>query len=356
MEKTREEIRAELYNSVVLAAPTMPLLDMLSKMHWVLGRFDRVMVAVSGGSDSDIMLDAFCRLDFKKKITYVYHGTGMEYEAMKRHLDELEEKYQIKIERVSPIMPIPTCCRKYGVPFWSKRVSEYIYRLQKHNFKWEDRPFDELIKEYPRSRAALRWWCNDYAKRDNGAESALNIAYAPYLKEYMVANPPPMPISAKCCQKAKKDPAERFVAEHGFKLTCTGVRKAEGGNRATAYKSCLSWDRMGGVSTYRPVFWLTDRDKRDYKEHYGLVYSDCYEVWGMKRTGCPGCPYGKGFEEELELMQKYEPKFYKAAIKIFGASYEYTRGYLRYREEMKSKAKPGDGSVQMNLFEEAVYG
>ena len=336
MEKTRDEIRRELYDSVVLTAPTQPILDMLSKMHWALGYYDRVMVAVSGGSDSDTMLDAFQRLDFEKKITYVYLATGMEYDAMKRHLEELEVKYQIKIEKEAPIMPIPTCCRKYGVPFWSKRVSEYIYRLQRHDFQWEDEPFEVLYKRYPKCRAALRWWCNEYPKKDNGGESSLNIAYAPYLKEYMVANPPPMSISAKCCEKAKKEPAAKYEKEHNFDLACTGVRKAEGGNRAISFKTCHSFASAGSCATYRPVFWLTDRDKRDYKDHYGLQYADCYEIWGMKRTGCPGCPYGKEFEQELELMQEYEPKFYRAAVKVFGASYDYTRGYLRFREEMKN--------------------
>lgn len=334
---TREEMRARLFEEVVVQAPTQPILDMLSKMWWALGQYDKIMVAVSGGSDSDTMLDAFRKLDFENKITYVYHNTGMEYDAMKRHLDELEEKYQIKIERSEPIMPIPTCCRKYGVPFWSKRVSEYVYRLQRHNFQWEGEPFEVLYKKYPNCRAALRWWCNEYPRRDNGAESALNINYAPYLKEYIMQNPPTFRMSAKCCQKAKKDPAEKYEREHNFDLSCTGLRKVEGGDRATAFKTCHSFAGASGCATYRPLFWLTDADKLDYKEHYGLQYADCYEVWGMKRTGCPGCPYGKEFEQELELMQKYEPKFYRAAMKVFGASYEYTRGYLRFREEMKNK-------------------
>lgn len=338
MDKTIDEIRADLYKTVVLEAPTLPILDMLSKMHWALGYYDKIHVAVSGGSDSDTMLDAFMRLDFEKKITYVYYDTGLEYEATKRHLKELEEKYQIKIERVAPIMPIPTCCRKYGVPFWSKQVSEFIYRLQRHNFQWEDEPFDVLYKRYPNCKSALQWWCNAHPKRDNGRESSLNIAYIPYLKAYMIANPPP-PISAKCCQKAKKDPSDKYEKAHDFDLSCAGVRKSEKGYRATAFKTCHSFACASSIATYRPMFWLTDTDKRDYKEHYGLTYSDCYEVWGMKRTGCPGCPYGKEFEQELELMQKYEPKFYRAALKIFGESYEYTRGYLRFREEMKTNKK-----------------
>lgn len=320
----------------IYGAPTVAILDMLSKIFLTLETHQKVVVFVSGGSDSDIMLDAIHRLDPEKKVRYAYCATGMEYEATKRHLKYLEERYGIEIEEVEPIMPIPTCCRKYGVPFWSKRVSEMIYRLQKHNFKWEDRPFEELILEYPRCRAALRWWCNQYPRKDNGSESSLNIAYAPYLKEYMIANPPPVPMSAKCCQKAKKEPAAKYQKEQGFDLNCTGLRKVEGGARAISFKTCLTISE-DGLDTFRPIFWLTDTDKRVYEVHYGVAHSDCYVVWEMKRTGCPGCPYGKEFEQELELMQKHEPKFYKAALKIFGASYDYTRGYLEFRERMKAQ-------------------
>lgn len=126
----------------------------------------------------------------------------------------------------------------------------------------------------------------------------------------------------------------------------TGVRKAEKGARAENFTSCISRS-TAGPDSYRPLFWLSDKDKQDFKEHYGVTYSDCYEVWGMKRTGCCGCPYGKDFEQELELMQKYEPKFYKAAVKIFGASYEYTRNYYKFREEMKAqKAAIASGSEE----------
>lgn len=329
------------------SAPTVPILDMFAKIYSTLQQHETVLVFISGGSDSDIMLDAIHRIDTDKKARYVYCGTGMEYEATKRQLKKLEQKYGVRIEPVAPVLPIPTCCRQYGVPFWSKRVSEMIYRLQRHDFKWEDRPFDELIKEYPRCRAALRWWCNEHPRKDNGAESSLNIAYAPGLKEYMVANPPPMRIAAKCCQKAKTEPAAKFQAEQAADLVCTGLRKCEGGNRAISFKTCFSVTSEDKANTFRPCFWLTDKDKEDYERHYGVIHSDCYVVWGMKRTGCPGCPYGKEFEQELELMKKYEPKFYQAAIKIFGASYEYTRGYLRFREELKAKKGKGDNDAWM---------
>ena len=110
--------------------------------------------------------------------------------------------------------------------------------------------------------------------------------------------------------------------------------------RAKAHKTCFT-QNFAGADTFRPLFWLTDQDKIDYKEHYGVVNSDCYEIWGMDRTGCCGCPFGKNFEQELCLMQQYEPKMYKAALKIFGKSYDYTRKFLQFREEMKVVVRDG---------------
>ncbi|MBQ1751374.1 MAG: hypothetical protein IIZ90_05070, partial [Bacteroidales bacterium] len=42
----------------------------------------------------------------------------------------------------------------------------------------------------------------------------------------------------------------------------------------------------------------------------------CYTEYGMRRTGCVGCPYSPKISEELEIIQKYEPKLYKAAVAV----------------------------------------
>ena len=61
----------------------------------------------------------------------------------------------------------------------------------------------------------------------------------------------------------------------------------------------------------------------------------------MARTGCAGCPFGRDFEFELEIMGKYEPKLFRAVNIIFGSSYEYTRKYREFykkkEEELKKK-------------------
>lgn len=314
--------------------------DALGKCHQQVRNHDRLVVAVSGGWDSDDMTDLVIRCGGKDKATFVFFNTGLEYEATKKQLKHLEEKYGIEIQVLPPIKPIPLCVREYGVPFWSKRASEYIYRLQRHGFQWEDEPFEILLAKYPRCKAALRWWCNNWPEKDNGQDSNFNISYTPWLKEFMIENPPDFKISAKCCTYAKKEPVKKFMQAGDFDLNCTGVRKAEGGTRATAYSTCYT-QALAGPDQYRPLFWFTDADKVKYDQHYGVTHSDCYAVWGMDRTGCAGCPFGKDFEKELQLAQTYEPKFYKAMVKVFGASYDYTRRFLEFRERMKTETKGG---------------
>jgi 3'-phosphoadenosine 5'-phosphosulfate sulfotransferase (PAPS reductase)/FAD synthetase len=294
-------------------------------------QYNNIVVSVSGGSDSDIMIDMFTKCDPDKKVKYVFFDTGLEFQATKDHLEYLEKKYDIKIVRERAIKSIPTSCREYGQPFISKQVSEFMSRLQRHNFKWEDKSYDELIKEYPRCQSALQWWCNK-----KGEKSAFNISRNKLLKEFIVVNPPQFLISNKCCQYAKKDLAKRFNKKNQTELNVVGVRKAEGGVRATRYKNCFD-SKDETYDEYRPLFFFTDNDKEEYKEHFKVKYSDCYEVWGMKRTGCAGCPYGRELNNELELIEKYEPKLYKAINNIFKDTYEYTKKYYEFRAECEKQ-------------------
>lgn len=152
-----DDFYKKLHDEVVLTAPTAALQDMLSKAWLEVKHHSNICASISGGSDSDVLMDLLVRLDPSgEKTRFIYFNTGMEYDAAKRHLHELEEKYGRTIEWVPPVLPIPTCCKRYGVPFWSKRISEYIYRLQRHGFQWEDEPFAALIQKYPRCRAAGR--------------------------------------------------------------------------------------------------------------------------------------------------------------------------------------------------------
>jgi 3'-phosphoadenosine 5'-phosphosulfate sulfotransferase (PAPS reductase)/FAD synthetase len=317
------------------------------------------MVSISGGADSDIMLDLIIRVAKDENIPldrfhFVFFNTGIEYQATLKHLDELEEKYGITIERMRAITPVPLGCKNKGVPFLSKHISQNIFRLQKHNFKFEDKDFDTLLKEYPKCKSALQWWCNCKPRanaKDQNKPTRFDIANTPYLKEFMVAHPPTFKISDKCCNGAKKDNSKKFIKENNVDLCCIGVRKAEGGVRATAYKSCFSEATYKqSYDNYRPIFWFTNQDKKEYEEYYSIKHSDCYEKYGFKRTGCCGCPFNKDFEEYLKVVQQQEPKLYTAVNNIFKDSYEYTRAYLKFREQQKRKGKQ-NGTEQLNFFD-----
>ena len=58
--------------------------------------YKNIICSISGGSDSDVMLDIIYRVDKEKKVKYVWFDTGLEYQATKDHIKELEEKYSIK--------------------------------------------------------------------------------------------------------------------------------------------------------------------------------------------------------------------------------------------------------------------
>ena len=325
------------FGELIDTAPNnLAIVDALGKHQMQIRNHQKILVSVSGGRDSDVMLDQNIRCGGKDKSTYVFFNTGLEYDATKRQIKYLEEKYDIEIAVIQPIKPIPLCVREFGVPFYSKHVSEMIYRLQRNGFQWEDESFEVLIEKYPNCRMALMWWCNRHGeKREDGRVSAFDIGYVRYLKEFLVANPPTFRISNKCCHYAKKMPVKKYIDTHNFDLNCVGVRKSEGGIRATRYKNCYT-QMQEGPNQYRPLFWLTDVDRDVYDDHYGLKHSDCYSVWGMDRTGCAGCPFSKFYEQELALAEKYEPKMHKAMLKIFGQSYEYRRQFEAFRKSLKS--------------------
>ena len=301
-----------------------------------LQEYPNVFVSISGGADSDIMLDILERTNLcNADITYCFFDTGIEYQATKDHLKKLEQKYGITIKRKKSKCPVPLAVHKYGVPFLSKRISMYIGRLQKHNFQWQDLPFDELVQKYPKCISALKWWCNQW-----GENSSFNISRSAFLKEFLIANPPKFRISDECCNKAKKSIAHDALKSGEYKMNCTGVRRCENGVRSTIYHNCFTpADDQNDIANYRPLFFMNDEDKAIYEQNFDVSHSCCYTQYGLKRTGCAGCPFGSRFEEELDILKQHEPKLYKAVNNIFGQSYEYTRAYRKFKEEMKKKKK-----------------
>lgn len=306
-------------------------LDTLSKCAAVIGQYqpNEVMVAYSGGSDSDTVMEFLRKHGFN--VPGVFFNTGFEYQATKDQLQAMRAKGFTIVE--APVYKtVPVSIKHRGQPFFSKHVSDCVQRLQRHNFTWKDGTFEELLTEFPRCKSALRWWCNNWALKRK------NISWNPLLKEFLIANPPAFKIDSMCCIWAKKMASLNYCKAHGIKLVITGMRKAEGGARANLTSCVKPYSDHTPYTTYHLLFWWSDKDKAEWDSENGITHSACYTEYGLKRTGCAGCPFGKDHEEELAILKKHEPRLHKAAKFLFKESYEYMNQFEAFRKANK-KAK-----------------
>jgi 3'-phosphoadenosine 5'-phosphosulfate sulfotransferase (PAPS reductase)/FAD synthetase len=308
-------------------------IDAFSKIKAVMKSFEgkEIRMAYSGGSDSDDCLWMLREAGYNVKS--VFFDTGLEYQATWRHLDYMRtEGYDIEV--VKPPKSIPNTVYHYGEPFINKHVSDMLERLKYNHFDFKNDgllEFDEAYKKYPHSKSALRWWTNNNTSQSN------NIAWNRSLKEFLIENDGiPFPASAHCCYNTKKLPSKKYARANNVSLMMLGIRRAEGGKRATSYASCyIEKSVIYPYSLFLPLFWWTNEDKSTFDRITGIKHSDCYNVYGMKRTGCPGCPFARGFEDELVAISTYEPNLEKAVNHIFKNSYEWTRKFREFQKENK---------------------
>ncbi|MBQ6664123.1 MAG: phosphoadenosine phosphosulfate reductase family protein [Synergistaceae bacterium] len=307
------------------AGNNITIVNAIAKTWDVLGRFQKPVCSISGGADSDVVLDIIHKLDEEQKVTYVWFNTGLEYDATKRHLHELEKKYNIDIKHINAVKPILNTIEEYGHPFASKYISDKISRLQKHKFHFNlDTSYEDDMREFPRMKDALSWWHNKYSFH------SWRIDGRRLLKEFLCTYPPDFSISDKCCYFTKKLPIRKFLSDNYADLNIMGVRKAEGGIRQ-ATQNCFTFSETNGA-VFRPIFWFTDNDREYYCKKFGITHSECYTVYGLRRTGCVGCPYDLGVLSTLQTIRVFEPGLAKAAEKCFGKSYEYTQLYQDFKQ------------------------
>lgn len=310
----------------------------------------------SGGADSDIMIDLIERtrkLFDLPPIKYVFFNTGLEMQATKDHVKATAEKYGVEIEEHRPKVNIVQATRHHGIPFVSKIMSAGLSEWQKKGVPLSiadeyDRAEDKIAKRaelkerYPKCESVINFLCCCNSKGEPRPNIQLVINSSKYMRDFIAECPPDFDISAKCCDYCKKQLAHRV--QKGYDMIITGERRDEGGMRSVPRKdnSSLCFTETGdGQFRLRPLYYVSDADKAWYKDYYGIRYSDAYEVYGLTRTGCCGCPISYKAIEDLEKIKPYEPQVVKAAWNIFGKSYLYRQKYNEYKarkmEEMKKK-------------------
>lgn len=308
----------------------------------------KAICSYSGGSDSDIMIDIIERtraLFELPPIKYVFFNTGLEMRATKDHVKDIAEKYGVEIETVRPKIGIVQATRKYGIPFVSKIMSAGLSEWQRKGVplsiaeeydkaKNKAAKRKELKKRYPKCESLINFLCCCNSAGEPRPNIQLVINSSKYMRDFIGEYPPDFQISADCCFWCKKQVAHNVQKE--YEMIITGERRDEGGMRSVPRKDNTSMcfaETGNGQFRLRPLFYVTDTDKEWYKNYYCIRYSDAYEVYGLTRTGCCGCPISYKAVDDLEKIRPFEPNVVKAAWNIFGKSYEYRAKYNAYKEQ-----------------------
>lgn len=328
----------------------------------------KAICSYSGGSDSDIMIDLIeqTRALFKlPPVDYVFFNTGLEMKATKNHVKATAEKYGVVIKEVKPSKgnDIVSSVHRHGQPFVSKIMSGGLEEWQKKNVplsiaeeyeQAEDKiaKRKELKERYPKCESLINFLCCCNAVGEPRPNIQLVINSSRYMRDFISEQPPQFKISAQCCNHCKKAPAHKI--QKGYEMIITGERRDEGGMRSVPRKDntalCFT-ETSSGQYRLRPLYYVSDKDKEWYKEKYGIRYSDAYEVYGLTRTGCCGCPISYKAIDDLEKIRPFEPTLVKAAWNLFGDSYRYRMEYNEYKK-MRDDMKQHKG--QFNMF--ADYG
>lgn len=337
-----------------------------------LRQHPKAICSYSGGADSDILIDLIEQardiVPSLPKVKYVFFNTGLEMQATKDHVKETAKKYGVEIEEVRPKVNIVNATRKYGVPFVSKIMSSGLDEWQKKDVplsaadeydQVEDKKakFAELVKRYPGCKSVLTFLCCCSKDGEPRPDIQLVINSSKYMRDFIGEHPPDFKISAKCCDYCKKHVAHS--AQKGYEMIITGERRDEGGMRSVPRSGdlnktmCFS-ETASGQFRLRPLYYVSDKDKAWYKAQFGVRYSDAYEVYGLTRTGCCGCPISYKAVDDLELIGKYEPNVTKAAWAIFGKSYEYRIKYNEYKRRRMIDEEQIPGQIRLETYLEML--
>ena len=377
MKQTKKSNKEVYHSRVYTNRPAYADFDAPSKFQAIqsiiakhLKEHPNAICSYSGGSDSDIMLDLVERTRIMfglPEIKYCFFNSGLEMKAIKDHVRDVENKYGVEITEYRPNKNIVQSTREYGIPFISKIVSSAMETVQKKELPFSvkeeyDNADDkakirqELRERYPKSEQGINFLCCCNRDGEPRPNIQLVINSSKYLYEFMVENPCDFKISAKCCDYCKKQVAHKVQAE--YEMVITGERRDEGGMRSVPKSEdangtmCFS-ETSNGQFRLKPLYYVSDADKAWYKERYGIRYSDAYEVYGLKRTGCCGCSISARAVEDLEKIRPYEPNVVKAAWNIFGDSYRYRQRYNDFKKMKQAEAKRG-GQMTIYDFPEAL--
>ena len=279
----------------------------------------KIYLSFSGGKDSTVLAHLIMMADLPTPIPFVFGDTGIEMEATKRFVAEFD--YPNKVT-VKPRKPFAQVLKDHGKPSLSKLKSNGLKTYQRH--------LDEPLKT-ARARQMILG-----VREKNGQQIPGRNSYRlPNHHMHFIHPDTEIKFSSLCCEHLKKYPLDRFEKENDMRGVYTGVRTSEGGVRSLVYNSCVivKKKRNKEFISSMPIIDWTDELMSEFIDTYHIQLSDAYTVYGCDRTGCCGCPFSANLERDLEVLYKYEPKRYKAAMFWLEDVYHYQLVECQFDEE-----------------------
>jgi len=272
---------------------------------------NKVALSFSGGKDSTVLHHLIDMSIPNNKIKRVFINTGIEYNAIYKFVKEISAKDD-RFYIIQPTMPIKTMLETYGYPFKSKEHSKKLELWQRGNRTGE--------------------WIKNYLTI---SESKFQC---PLILRYQFDDNFDIKISDQCCYRMKKLPFKRWARTNNIQCVMTGMMKDEGGQRGSTL-NCVVKDKDGNIKSFHPLAKVSIEWERWFIETYKIKLCELYyEPYNFKRTGCKGCPFSLGLQEQLATMELYLPNERKQCEMIWKPIYdEYRR--LNYRLKQTEQGK-----------------
>ena len=285
-----------------------------------------VYVSFSGGLDSLVLRHIV--LGLYKDVECVFINTGNEYPEIVKFVRSFGDVTFIK-----PKMTFAEVLQRKGYPLFSKEVSQYI---------------QDIRCARPGSRTLER------RLNTEGRIGALSMR----LRFLLDA---PFPISNRCCDVLKKNPAHSYENRSKNKAII-GVKAVDSLARQRDYlkTGCNDVTRAREIS--RPLAIWTEEDVHEYIHTAGLQRCIIYNM-GYAHTGCALCCFGcsmQKYPNNIQRLQATHPKLWAYGMNKLGfrevLTYaripfqlddyrEPTRGHELYKPMRQEQIEQGNHTV-----------
>lgn len=266
-------------------------------------------ISFSGGKDSTVLHYLIDEAIPNNEIPRVYINTGIEYHEIRMFVKKLVEN-DSRFVIFNSNINVSKMLKEKGYPFKSKEHSHKLSMFKRNGLK------AKTIKYY--------------LDENNNFKCPKKLMYQ-FTDEF------DLKVSDKCCYELKKHPIQRYEKQSERSVAILGLRMNEGGQRAN-HKGCVVFDSSHELKKFKPLNPCSNEFIDWYIESRNIELCRLYyPPFNFKRTGCKGCPYAIGLQNELEIMEKFFPSERKQCELIWKPIYqEYRRiGYRLKRIEEK---------------------